>query len=93
MKNKVIALVLLLVSLVAIAHVMVSSTFVTSGKTLAELERDITALSEENEELQEHIASASALRTIEDKAHSLGFEKTASVFIPSKLPVAFGTSQ
>lgn len=81
-------LILVLVGVVASMHVIVSNTYVTSGKTLAQLEQDIAALSEHNEDLRQHIASASALRTIEDKARNLGFDKTATIFIPSKLPVA-----
>ncbi len=83
-----------MVSILAITHVIVSNGFVTSGKTLVDLERDITAFKEKNDDLRQQIASASALLTIEQKAKELGFEKsTATVFIPSRLPVAFGATR
>lgn len=75
--------------LLLVVEMLVTNELAGFGKKVAETDRAIDALREENQLLQEKVASLSSLVTIEEKARVLGFTLTPKVVIAGKEDVAF----
>ncbi len=72
-----------------VLQVVVSNRLSTAGIELNRIENDVRNLTQENEILEERIASASALLTLKEKAFEPGFTRQVSpVFLAHDLPVA-----
>lgn len=72
-----------------VIQVIISNQLATTGLHSAEVETKIQTFVSENADLRQQIASASALRTIESKAHELGFTHPVKpVYLSTDLPVA-----
>lgn len=72
-----------------VVQVVVSNRLANYGTTLNQTEKDIEQLTQQNRELHEKIASASALMAIDEKARRLGFIKTVSPqYLTDDFPVA-----
>ncbi len=81
-------LIALIIGLLVI-QVVVSNRLATSGLKIVQMETDIGRLNQENGDIRQEIASASALLTITEKAKALGFIKKAQpLFISVIQPVA-----
>ncbi len=79
----IVAVVLLLV------EILVTNELAGFGRNVAETDRAIDTLKEENQLLQEKVASLSSLLTIEEKARILGFTTTPRVVTIGAADVAF----
>lgn len=89
MKKIVIISASIIVFALIIGQVMLSNHFVTSGLTISQIEEQTAILTEENERLEQEIASASSLLAIEAKAKRLDLDKQQSIIpISAHLPVA-----
>lgn len=89
MKNKLaLYLVLGIISAIACAQLYIAHQLSTAGIDMTLLQREITELDTQNEDLRHKIASASSLRTISTKATELGFVKASFQYIQQS-PVAF----
>lgn len=78
-----------LVIFLLLLQVVVSNRLSTAGIELNRIEEDIRNMAQENEILEERIASASALLTLKEKALELGFTRQVSpVFLAHDSPVA-----
>ena len=80
-----------------VSQIILSNQLVGSGKAVRNIDLTIDAIRSENESLDHHVASASSLITISERATQLGFvepEKTQYVTLDvSTLPVAFHNPQ
>lgn len=82
-------LLLLLTGILLVFQVVASNRLATVGMSIAQAELDINELTQENNDLRQEIASASALLTIREKAKAFGFTKTTQpVYYHKDLPVA-----
>ncbi|MBI3956336.1 hypothetical protein HY339_03700 [Candidatus Gottesmanbacteria bacterium] len=79
----IVAVVLLVV------EILVTNELAGFGKKVAQTDRAIDTLKEENQLLQEKVASLSSLLTIEEKARVLGFTTTSAVVTIGTEDVAF----
>lgn len=79
-----IAVVLLLV-----VEILVTNELAGFGRKVGETNLAIDVLKEENQLLQEKVASLSSLLTVEDKARALGFTTTPTVVSLGYEDVAF----
>jgi len=78
-----------LVIVLLILQVIVSNRLATTGLKISQIETNIEKLRQGNADLNQQIASASALLTIQDEAKKLGFVKTSKpVYLSQDLPVA-----
>lgn len=88
-RTKLARLLLILTAVLLVFQVIASNRLATVGLRISQAEQDITGLTEDNNDLRQEIASASALMTIQEKAKVLGFTKTARpVYYQKDLPVA-----
>lgn len=72
-----------------LVQVIVSNTLSTTGEVISKVDREISDLKDQNNDMREKIASYSALTTIESKAKELGLSKRiAPQYISPELPVA-----
>lgn len=79
----------LLAVVLLVVEILVTNELAGFGKKVAEADRAIDALTEENQLLQEKVASLSSLLTIEEKAYALGFITTPTVITIGAEDVAF----
>lgn len=79
----ILAVVLLIV------EILVTNELAGFGKKVAQTDGAIDTLKEENQLLQEKVASLSSLLTIEEKARALGFVATPAVVTLGAQDVAF----
>lgn len=78
-----------IICLLLLVQVYVSNRLANTGVEVAEIEREIEELVEENEMFRQKTASASSLLTLKERAHHLGFVKpTAPVYLSRDIPVA-----
>lgn len=84
-----IRLLPLLAIVLLVVEILVTNELVGFGKKVGEADRAIEVLKEENQLLQEKVASLSSLLTIEEKALTLGFTTTPAVITTGAQDVAF----
>lgn len=84
-----IRLLPLVVVLLLVVEIIVTNELAGYGKKVAETDRAIDVLREENQLLQEKVASLSSLLTIEEKAHALGFTAFPNIVTIGTEDVAF----
>lgn len=72
-----------------VVEILVTNELAGFGKKVAQVDRAIDALREENQLLVEKVASLSSLLTIEEKARTLGFSTTPTVVALGTEDVAF----
>lgn len=78
-----------LVVLLVVVELLVTNELAGFGKKVAEADRSIEAVSEENQLLSEKIASLSSLLIIDQKARELGITATPVVITMGGEDVAF----
>lgn len=82
-------LVLGLFFIMIVVQVYLLNSISTYGSKLNVLENEITAISKENDDLEQAIASASSVTTISSKAHVMGLSLSPTALaIQNPLPVA-----
>ena len=79
----------LMVVLLLVVEILVTNELAGFGGKVAQADRAVDTLKEENQLLQEKVASLSSLLTIEDKARALGFTTTPTVITIGAEDVAF----
>lgn len=79
----------ILVVLLVVVELLVTNELAGFGRKVAEADRSIEAVSEENQLLNEKIASLSSLITIDQKARELGITTTPVVITMGGEDVAF----
>ena len=79
----------ILVILLVIVELLVTNELAGFGKRLAETDRAIEVVKEENQLMNEKIASLSSLFTISEKARNFGFTTTPVVVSMGTEDVAF----
>lgn len=84
-----IRLLPLLAVALLIVEMLVSNELAGYGRRVAETDRRIDALREENQLLAEKVASLSSLLTIEEKARALGFTVPPKIVAVGGEGVAF----
>lgn len=77
------------VVLLLVVEILVTNELVGFGRKVGDANRAIDALKEENQLLQEKVASLSSLLSVEEKARSLGFTTTPTVVSLGYEDVAF----
>lgn len=77
------------VVLLLIVEILVTNELAGFGRKVGDANRAIDALKEENQLLQEKVASLSSLLSVEEKAHALGFTTTPTVVSLGYEDVAF----
>lgn len=75
--------------LLLVVEILVTNELAGFGKKVTEADRAIDTLKEENQLLQEKVASFSSLLAIEEKARALGFTTTPTVIPLGQEDVAF----
>lgn len=75
--------------LLLVVEILATNEFAGFGKKVAEADRAVDTLKEENQLIGEKIASLSSLLTIEEKARALGFTITPTVVTIGTEDVAF----
>lgn len=75
--------------LLLVVEILVTNELAGFGKRVSLTDRAIDALKEENQLLQEKVASLSSLLAIEEKSQSLGFRYQPSVVTIGRQDVAF----
>lgn len=75
--------------LLLVVEILVTNELAGFGKKVAEADQAVDALKEENQLLQEKVASLSSLLTIEEKARALGFASIPNIVIIGTEDVAF----
>lgn len=83
----------LTVVLLLIVEILVTNELAGFGRKVGDANRAIDALKEENQLLQEKVASLSSLLTVEEKAHDLGFTSTPNAVTIGTEGVAFHLQQ
>ncbi len=74
-----------------IIQVLVSNNLANYGTTISKIEIEIGDLTQENQLLEEKIASASSLMTLNEKAKKIGFVKVVNPhYFSNQIPVALG---
>lgn len=85
-----------IVILLAVVEIILANQLAGSGKTIRSVDIAIDSLRDENKLLEQQIASASSLLTVESRAKQMGFIEPKSTqyvtLAPDQLPVAFNTS-
>ncbi|MBI3342628.1 hypothetical protein HY087_00985 [Candidatus Gottesmanbacteria bacterium] len=84
-----IRLLPLVAILLLVMEILVTNELVGFGKKVAEEDRAIDVLREENQLIQEKVASLSSLLTIEVKARDLGFTTSPNIVTIGTQDVAF----
>ncbi len=79
----------LIVVLLLVVEILVTNELAGFGRKVGDANRAIDALKEENQLLQEKVASLSSLLTVEEKARALGFTTTPTVVSLGYEDVAF----
>lgn len=79
----------LIAVLFLVVEMLVTNELAGFGKKVAEADRAIDTLKEENQLLEEKVASLSSLLAIEEKASALGFTTTPTVIPLGQEDVAF----
>ncbi len=78
-----------LILILLFIQVLVSNRLATTGTVIIDTESKIADLTQQNSNLREKIASASALVTIKQKAVALGLDQQIKpIYLSEKLPVA-----
>ena len=72
-----------------VVEILVTNELAGFGRKVAQADRAIDTLREENQLLQEKVASLSSLLTIEEKARALGYTTTPMVVTIGMEDVAF----
>lgn len=72
-----------------VVEILVTNELAGFGKKVAEADHAIDTIREENQLLEEKVASLSSLLTIEEKARALGFTTTPTVIPLGQEDVAF----
>ncbi len=72
-----------------VVEILVTNQLVGFGRKVHEVDRAIETVKEENQLLQERVASLSSLLTIEEKARALGFTLTPPLVTIGMEDVAF----
>lgn len=84
-----ITTVVAIVIALSIGQVVVANSLSTTGITLSNIEKEITAYSLENSLLKEKLLAEGSLQHIASKAATIGFVETKSqIVIGSSLPIA-----
>ena len=78
-----------IVVLLFVVEILVTNELVGFGGKVGDANRAIDALKEENQLLQEKVASLSSLLSVEEKARALGFTTTPTVVSLGYEDVAF----
>ncbi|MEK7543822.1 MAG: hypothetical protein AAB557_03075 [Patescibacteria group bacterium] len=78
-----------LVVILLVVEILVTNELAGFGKKVSQIDRSIDTLQEENQLLQEKVASLSSLLTIEDKSKALGFISSPPVITIGAQDVAF----
>lgn len=76
-----------------VVEMLVTNELAGFGRKLAETNKAVDAIKEENQLLQEKVASLSSLITIEEKARTLGFIFSPTVVTIGGQDVAFQLQQ
>ncbi|MBI5620280.1 hypothetical protein HY949_00700 [Candidatus Gottesmanbacteria bacterium] len=79
----------LLAIVLLVVEILVTNELAGFGRKVSETDRAIDAIREENQLLQEKVASLSALTTIEEKARAYGFVTSPSAISVGTEHVAF----
>lgn len=79
----------LLALVLLVVEILVTNELAGFGKKVSDADRAIETVREENQLLQEKVASFSALITIEEKARALGYTVTPTVVVVGQEDVAF----
>lgn len=79
----------ILVALLVVVQLLVTNELAGFGRKVAEVDRSIEAVSEENQLLSEKIASLSSLIIIDQKARELGITTTPVIITMGGEDVAF----
>ncbi len=79
----------LLAIVLLVVEILVTNELAGFGRKVSETDRAIDATREENQLLQEKVASLSALTTIEEKAHAYGFVTSPPAITVGTEHVAF----
>lgn len=74
-KKIILSANLILLTSLVVANIYFSSSFATSGQKLKQLEQEIDAIEEQNQDLKRNILQKSSLHVLESKAEQLGFTK------------------
>lgn len=77
------------VVILLVVEILVTNELAGFGKRVSQIDRSIDTLQEENQLLQEKVASLSSLLTIEDKSKALGFISSPPVITIGAQDVAF----
>lgn len=87
--KKLTAIAFISVATLLTANLLVSNILATSGEQLRRLQQRNKNLKDQNAKLRQEIINKSALRTLETRAHNLGFVKSTQTFsLSSQPPVA-----
>lgn len=78
-----------LVVILLVVEILVTNELAGFGKKVSVTDRSIDVVKEENQLLQEKVASLSSLLTIEEKSHSLGLITSPTVVTIGRQDVAF----
>lgn len=78
-----------MVVLLLVVEILVTNELAGFGRKVGDANRAIDALKEENQLLQEKVASLSSLLAVEEKARALGFTTTPTVVMYGREDVAF----
>lgn len=78
-----------IVVLLFVVEILVTNELAGFGRKVGDANSSIDALKEENQLLQEKVASLSSLQSVEEKARSLGFTTTPTVVSLGYEDVAF----
>ena len=78
---------------VVLAEFMVTNYLAGKGREVGSIDRQIGVLQEENERLAQHVASASSLLNVSERARALGFIEPAQyvTIIPAQFTVALSS--
>ena len=78
-----------LVVLLLVVEILVTNELAGFGKKVSDTDRAIDTMKEENQLLQEKVASLSSLLTIEEKSRSMGFITSPAIVSIGREDVAF----
>jgi len=100
MKSKIgttlVTIMPVVVGILVVFEIVSINQFAGSGKEIQSVNNQIASLSQENNFIEERIASYSSFMAIADRAGQLGFKAPVSsqyeTIVPDQLPVAIRTS-
>lgn len=87
----------LIVVILGVVEIILTNQLAGSGKAVRMVDLTVDEIRQQNELLEQRVASASSLMTIASRAQEMGFvEPTKSQYLtiaPQELPVAFNNPQ